>query len=66
MVMTVWSMLEQSFGQLNEPFHRSEIIGWFPRHYPDVNDAQCRRPHPGRDASSLKPLSEYALDEVSQ
>ena len=39
MVMTVWSMLEQSFGQLNEPFHRSEIIGWFPRHYPDVNDA---------------------------
>jgi hypothetical protein len=37
--MTVWSMLEECVGQLDEPFRRSEIIGWFRRHYPDVNEA---------------------------
>jgi hypothetical protein len=39
MVMTVWAMLEECVGQLDEPFRRSEIIGWFRRHYPDVNEA---------------------------
>jgi hypothetical protein len=38
-VMTVWSMLEECVGQLDEPFRRSEIIGWFRRHHPDVNGA---------------------------
>jgi len=37
--MTVWSMLEECVGQLDEPFRRSEIVGWFRRHYPDVNEA---------------------------
>ena len=37
--MTVWSMLEECAGQLDEPFRRSEIIGWFRRHHPDVNEA---------------------------
>src|SRR5712691_400129 len=37
--MTVWSMLEECAGQLAEPFRRSEIIGWFRRHHPDVNEA---------------------------
>ncbi len=37
--MTVWSMLEECVGQRDEPFRRSEIIGWFRRHHPDVNEA---------------------------
>jgi hypothetical protein len=37
--MTVWSMLEECVGQLDEPFRRSEIIGWFRRHYPDVKES---------------------------
>jgi hypothetical protein len=39
MGMTVWSMLEECVSQLREPFERSEIIGWFRRHRPDVNEA---------------------------
>jgi hypothetical protein len=38
MVMTVWSLLEECAGQLGEPFRR-EIIGWFRRHPPEVNEA---------------------------
>lgn len=37
--MTVWSMLEECVSQLDEPFRRSEIIGWFRRHHPDVNES---------------------------
>jgi hypothetical protein len=37
--MTVWSMLAECVSQLDEPFRRSEIIGWFRRHHPDVNEA---------------------------
>jgi hypothetical protein len=32
-------MLEECVGQLDEPFRRSEVIGWFRRHYPEVNEA---------------------------
>ena len=38
-VMTVWSMLEECAGQLDEPFRRSEILAWFRRQHPDVNEA---------------------------
>lgn len=38
-VVTVWSMLEERVGQLDEPFRCSEIIGWFRRHHPDVNES---------------------------
>lgn len=37
--MTVWSMLEECVSQLDEPFRRSEIIGWFRRHHPGVNES---------------------------
>jgi hypothetical protein len=37
--MTVWSMLEECVSQLDEPFRRSEIMGWFRRHHPEVNEA---------------------------
>jgi hypothetical protein len=37
--MTVWSLLEECIGQLDEPFRRSEIIGWFRRHHPEVNES---------------------------
>jgi hypothetical protein len=29
-------MLEECVSQLDEPFRRSEIVGWFRRHHPDV------------------------------
>lgn len=32
-------MLEECVGQLDEPFRRSEIIGWFRRHYPQVKES---------------------------
>jgi len=31
-------MLAECVSQLDEPFRRSEIIGWFRRHHPDVNE----------------------------
>jgi hypothetical protein len=37
--MTVWSMLEECVSHLDEPFRRSEIIGWFRRHHPEVNES---------------------------
>jgi hypothetical protein len=37
--MTVWSMLEECVSQLDAPFRRSEIIGWFRRHHPEVNES---------------------------
>jgi hypothetical protein len=36
---TIWEMLAESVRQLDEPFRRSEIIGWFRRHHPEVNEA---------------------------
>jgi len=39
MVMTVRSLLEECAGQLAEPFRRSENVGWFRRHHPEVNEA---------------------------
>jgi hypothetical protein len=38
-IVSVWSMLAECVGQLDEPFRRSEIIGWFRRHYPQVNES---------------------------
>ena len=32
-------MLAECVGQLDEPFRRSEIIGWFRRHYPEVKES---------------------------
>ena len=37
--MTVWALLEECIGRLDEPFRRSEIVGWFRRHHPEVNEA---------------------------
>ncbi len=37
--MTVWSMLEECVSQLDEPFRRGEIIGWFRRHHPGVSES---------------------------
>ena len=32
-------MLEECVSQLDEPFRKSEIVGWFRRHYPDVKES---------------------------
>ncbi|HEX6524777.1 MAG TPA: hypothetical protein VF070_32945, partial [Streptosporangiaceae bacterium] len=37
--MSVWSMLEECVSQLDEPFRKSEIVGWFRRHYPEVKES---------------------------
>ena len=37
-MVTVWSMLEECVGQLDEPFRRSEVVGWFRRHHPEVKE----------------------------
>ena len=37
--MSVWSMLEECADQLDEPFRKSEIIGWFRRRHPDVKES---------------------------
>lgn len=31
-------MLEECVGQLDAPFRRSEVVGWFRQHYPDVKE----------------------------
>lgn len=37
--VTIWNLLAQCVTQLDEPFRRSEIIGWFRRHCPETNEA---------------------------
>ncbi len=37
--MSVWSRLAECADQLDEPFRRSEIVGWFRRHYPEVRES---------------------------
>jgi hypothetical protein len=37
--VSVWSMLEECVSQLDEPFRKSEIVGWFRRHYPDIKES---------------------------
>lgn len=36
---TVWEMLAECVRQLDEPFRRSEIVGWFRRHHPEVGES---------------------------
>jgi hypothetical protein len=37
--LTIWNQLAKCATQLDEPFRRSEIVGWFRRHYPATNEA---------------------------
>jgi hypothetical protein len=37
--LTIWDQLTKCVTQLDEPFHRSEIIGWFRRHYPETKES---------------------------
>jgi hypothetical protein len=37
-IVSVWAMLEECVSQLDEPFRRSEVMGWFRRHYPEVKE----------------------------
>lgn len=42
MAQTIWERLEECTRALSEPFRASEIVGWFRRHYPDVNEGSLR------------------------
>jgi hypothetical protein len=37
--LTIWYQLAKCVTQLDEPFNRSEIIGWFRRHYPKTKES---------------------------
>jgi hypothetical protein len=37
--MTIWDDLSLCVSLLDEPFQRSEIVSWFRRHRPDINDS---------------------------
>jgi len=70
MVATIWQLLEDCVQHLDEPFRRSEIIGWFRRHHPAVNETslaahiQAAVDAPGRGGpfATRTPI----LDRVSQ
>lgn len=36
---TIWQMLAEAVSALPEPFTRQQVLGWFSRHYPEVNPA---------------------------
>lgn len=37
--LSIWNQLAKCVTQLDEPFRRSEIIGWFRRHYPETKES---------------------------
>ena len=39
---TIWDMLKDCVATLSEPFRASEIVGWFRRHHPEVNETSLR------------------------
>jgi hypothetical protein len=36
---TVWSLLEEAVAEIDEPFRRSDVVAWFRRRHPDVNES---------------------------
>lgn len=40
--VTIWDKLAECVSVMSEPFRASEIIGWFRRHYPEVNESSLR------------------------
>jgi uncharacterized HhH-GPD family protein len=56
---TIWDRLASCVVQLDEPFRASEIIGWFRRHYPGVNEASLRA-HIQSATSNVKPSSKVS------
>jgi hypothetical protein len=39
---TIWELLAECVRSLSEPFRASEVIGWFRRHHPEVNEGSIR------------------------
>jgi hypothetical protein len=39
---TIWDMLAECVHLLDQPFRASEIVGWFRRHHPEVNESSLR------------------------
>jgi hypothetical protein len=59
--VTVWSMLEECIAQLDEPFRRSEVLGWFRRHYPDVKETTLGAHIQAATANALNRAENNAL-----
>jgi hypothetical protein len=36
--VTIWELLEHAVAELPEPMRRSDIVGWFRKHHPEVNE----------------------------
>lgn len=62
---SIWDLLAEGIAQLDEPFRRSQIIGWFRWHHPEVNEASLgahiqaatsNSGHPTGQFSSRQPL----------
>jgi hypothetical protein len=56
---TIWDRLASCLVQLDGPFRASEIIGWFRRHYPGVNEASLRA-HIQSATSNVPPSSKVS------
>ena len=56
---TIWDRLASCVVQLDEPFRAAEIIGWFRRHYPGVNEASLRA-HIQSATSNVEPSSKIS------
>jgi len=65
MLITVWSLLEECVSQLAEPFRRSEIIGWFRRHRPEVNEATLAAHIQGGDGERDQSGAEQSARDAS-
>lgn len=39
---TIWQLLEECVATLSPPFRASEILGWFRRHHPEVQESSLR------------------------
>ena len=39
---SIWARLDTCVHALHEPFTAAQIMAWFRRHYPDVNEASLR------------------------
>ena len=57
---TIWSLLEHCVRQLDEPFRRSEIVGWFRRHHPEVNESSLAVHIQAATANAPQPIAGFA------
>lgn len=64
--LSIWYQLAKCVTQLDEPFRRSEIIGWFRRHYPETKESSLPRTFsPRRRTEGMQPGSSHRASHCS-